>query len=851
MGDQHGLRRVPRVQGHETLMSPRKSLEERVVEFLDGHPLLAKWRLDKEGFLPARGFVWTAHTREVLWGLEVLFSEPYFGQRWYPSFAHGLYDKQQLTCDFDDFKRWVFLAALGHDLGKCSGEFQQMLVGMELAYRDFGGDPRGITNPKVMQERMDKLKRHRQVYRHEFLSALLMYHQPDIRAWFREAAGSETGYTYALAGAFGHHLKASDWKALRAARMVAEIQNRDKRFRVLPVYTDKLSTDVNEVLTQHVPSTFDSGWAPFPAVPRYDFGNSFVASGKLQQRLDDLKVDPLFQGINDDATSAAIKWLVIMSDTYGSVHHTGDSVSQTRDRLLRSIQATWGAVKVDYAARINRRLAGNPLKPAQRAARAPHKNLIAQGSTGSGKTLTAFNWAASRPNVLLIFCAHTTDAATCFYNDYGDMAQDWLRHSKAWFDIEFRTTHGENTASKAGSATPDDEEQAEGIEMIDVLRGFDKDVTFTTADQVLGIVAFYRKSVMWLPVLLKSQVVFDEVASYDPMMLAWLRRFHEWFPLVPVAQMSATIPDKLLTELTALSHRPNPSRPLSTAPRLVRDSRRNGADRMRPRYRVHVVDAPVDVASYFVKGTLWFVNVVSRAQDLAREFPDAIAYHSRFKNEDRTAIRDQLVKAFDADQPQRVERVIATQAAEMALDISARGTISELCPPASAIQRMGRGNRRGEFGIIDVYFYMPPADNGLPYVPVRDWEPVYKKWADWLRAFGNQPVSQDMLEREFQRFYADPANHGRDRSAHTTLLQTYRNSVRHAIYTTPCLLAADLAINPKMDAKDVLRHKVPVLLRPKDKKWLRDAGRMYDRVHILDTSFGTYDPRLGFCARKR
>ncbi len=103
--------------------------------------------------------------------------------------------------------------------------------------------------------------------------------------------------------------------------------------------------------------------------------------------------------------------------------------------------------------------------------------------------------------------------------------------------------------------------------------------------------------------------------------------------------------------------------------------------------------------------TLVIVNRVSRAQDLyqallkhAGRSPDNTALiHSRFREMDRRA--HERILSGKAD---RI--VVATQAIEAGLDISARTLFTELAPWPSLVQRCGRCNRYGEYDDAQLYW---------------------------------------------------------------------------------------------------------------------------------------------------
>lgn len=95
--------------------------------------------------------------------------------------------------------------------------------------------------------------------------------------------------------------------------------------------------------------------------------------------------------------------------------------------------------------------------------------------------------------------------------------------------------------------------------------------------------------------------------------------------------------------------------------------------------------------------TLVIVNRVQRAQELYEALQKAgrkdnlALVHSRFRAPDRKAQQDLLIHGVG----DRI--VVATQAVEAGVDVSARVLITELAPWSSIVQRLGRCNRGGEF----------------------------------------------------------------------------------------------------------------------------------------------------------
>ena len=101
--------------------------------------------------------------------------------------------------------------------------------------------------------------------------------------------------------------------------------------------------------------------------------------------------------------------------------------------------------------------------------------------------------------------------------------------------------------------------------------------------------------------------------------------------------------------------------------------------------------------------TLAIVNTVERSQEIYKALnnpkrvsleAETALIHSRFRGEDREKKRDFLSQDVDESGPGMV--VVATQAIEAGVDISARTLITELAPWPSMVQRFGRCNREGK-----------------------------------------------------------------------------------------------------------------------------------------------------------
>lgn len=127
--------------------------------------------------------------------------------------------------------------------------------------------------------------------------------------------------------------------------------------------------------------------------------------------------------------------------------------------------------------------------------------------------------------------------------------------------------------------------------------------------------------------------------------------------------------------------------------------------------------------------TIVILNRVDRAKDLfaslekiakKHALPRRLLVHSRFRPMERDPLSKQIKEPGE-------KIIIATQAIEAGVDISARTLITELAPWSSLVQRFGRCNRKGEFNAIggaDILWINLEADDEkadaslvLPYTP--------------------------------------------------------------------------------------------------------------------------------------
>jgi CRISPR-associated endonuclease/helicase Cas3 len=259
-----------------------------------------------------------------------------------------------------------------------------------------------------------------------------------------------------------------------------------------------------------------------------------------------------------------------------------------------------------------------------------------------------------------------------------------------------------------------------------------------------------------------------------------------------------------------------------------------------PRYRFHYADAPnwEQVEQELENGgkVLWVCNQVNTAIGVYLEAKaknlNAVLYHSRYRYQDRVEHHRAVVDGFKPDAPPIL--AIATQVAEMSLDLSATLLVSQIANPAGLIQRLGRLNRRYCGHALDAMFY-PDGVPGYPYHPETD----LLEGLRLIQSFtGN--VNQAQLAE-----WLEQLDIGGKPNKDSVLLdgkwRTYPASLREAGYTTTVLLEEDLSTIKSQSASLLPRYTVPLIV----KKQKLDTWERYKYYPIAPTSQWTYSTEIG------
>jgi CRISPR-associated endonuclease/helicase Cas3 len=252
---------------------------------------------------------------------------------------------------------------------------------------------------------------------------------------------------------------------------------------------------------------------------------------------------------------------------------------------------------------------------------------------------------------------------------------------------------------------------------------FKSEIVVATIDQTVGA---YCCTPLSLPVYLgnipagaavSSFLCFDEAHVYDHMlglqsMLVLVERTAELG--LPFLVMSATLPDSFIewfrnnekfSDRIAMVEGKDEDVP----------KRRNRRVILRLKGKLLECKDVLDCADSW-RRIMVVCNTVDRAQELFGLVKEALEsggfdvflLHSRFLDEDREVIEDKM-KACLKDSGKKT-CLITTQVCEVGLDISCDMLLTELAPPDSLIQRIGRCAREGgegEVWVFEVEHYAP------------------------------------------------------------------------------------------------------------------------------------------------
>jgi CRISPR-associated endonuclease/helicase Cas3 len=365
-----------------------------------------------------------------------------------------------------------------------------------------------------------------------------------------------------------------------------------------------------------------------------------------------------------------------------------------------------------------------PTRPVQHALVTEHEPrlTIAMVPMGEGKTEAALgSWLASAGERQgLFFALPTMSTADAMFSRVQAMFET------VESDVLGTLSHGRAILNSFYAPVPEDtrvvtQERDGGLVPGDWFTGRHRallaPVAVGTVDQLLSGVLRHRYGFMRIAAAAGKTVVLDEVHSYDPYMSELVCRLLEWLGWLhtDVVLLSATLPKRRLERyvnayakgrgvaVSDLEQVPYPAivtvgeqgttvldltEELSGREATIELEYRLGGDMITSaeaevrRLRNLYPEAKVGV----------IVNTVRAAQDLASRTVDLcpMLLHSRLPASERARRVDEAIHQFGKHADPGAGLLIATQVVEQSIDVDFDVLVSELCPAASLLQRMGR-----------------------------------------------------------------------------------------------------------------------------------------------------------------
>ncbi len=395
---------------------------------------------------------------------------------------------------------------------------------------------------------------------------------------------------------------------------------------------------------------------------------------------------------------------------------------------------------------------------------------LAQAGCGSGKSLAAYMWAREwcekfeaegRTNFRLFFCLPTTGTTTEHFKDYalesGISANLMsLTHSRS--SVDLRTIAETALQEEADDTASDTAKLAQAAlnaerDKIESLALWSTPLVVTTSDTVLGLMSNARRAIYSIPAIMSGAVVFDEIHAFDDQMFGHLLVFLKNFPRLPVLLMTASLPEARRRAIERV--RPD-FKIISGPPEFELLERYLICDSTTEEYMWQAVDECVNNGGK----VLWVRNRVEWAcetYEACRKRYSNVAvnvYHSRFRYKDRSIRHRRVIDDFKRKDSAAI--LVATQVAEMSLDLSADLLITDIAPIPSLIQRMGRLNRRStpddKLDPKPAIVLPLPQDVRNAALPYGDNEiEAATRWLRSLIEIGG-PLSQRHLSEAFAKF---------------------------------------------------------------------------------------------------
>ena len=314
-------------------------------------------------------------------------------------------------------------------------------------------------------------------------------------------------------------------------------------------------------------------------------------------------------------------------------------------------------------------------------------HLFIEAPTGSGKTEAALAWAetnfAKKEGINNLF--YTLPYQASLNAMHSRMTSLWeghdvgLLHSKA-------SQHIARLAS--GSSNIDDLVKARKQEM-DLLA---PTVYATTIYQLFKMSLMGVANSKRLVAQANSLMIFDEIHAYEEKRFGWLLA-HMWLWNqigVDICMITATLPP---TAVKAIERHTGIKFNHIKADPVLYNKKRHRPEVVYDDLMLHSDEIAERGCE---ESVLVVCNTIKRVQALKELIPDATLLHSRFKSVDRGRIEKEILEQHGVGTERTTGVVIATQVIEVSMDLDFDSGYFDSAPLDALLQRFGRVNRQGE-----------------------------------------------------------------------------------------------------------------------------------------------------------
>lgn len=667
---------------------------------------------------------------------------------------------------FEDFQVALRINGWMQDLGKASDHFQDM-----------------VANP---------FKARKQLMRHEVISGTLFWNDSlPLAHWFNGLRLSFPLRIASLWGAIGHHRKFDeDTKPEHCNRLKVCVTHDDFK-AILREMSASLKVGPPDEFKRDVVFSYSHREADTTS----DEIGAFESIRDLQSDFEELKAE--FAEYSPRRVLALIKAFGIAADVAASAvakdeYKMGRARTDYISRFVKE-KLSVGLTVEEIGELAQRRLAESAKRTC--VARTDDSTLaqnsddernlfkeevaqcgrdgafltIAKAGCGSGKSIAAYKWAQAwcerltredRHNFRLFFCLPTTGTTTEHYKDYAlesGIENAALVHSRRDVDLmEIAQTAPQESATEADGDQQKAARQAlaEMRDRIESLELWSTPLVVSTTDTLLGLMANARRAIYSIPAIMSGAIVFDEIHSYDDQLFGHLLVFLKNFSRLPILLMTASLPEERLRAIRYA--RPD----LDDSNIVSGPSAFENLERYVVRKDItgEDVDAAIEHCISKEGKVLWVCNRVERANDSYLSCRDRFTsanvnvYHSRFRYIDRSRRHRRVIDDFNCDG--RAAILVATQVAEMSLDLSADLLITDIAPVPALIQRMGRLNRRAMPNDPEelrrpkpaLIRSLPPNEQANPLPYEHEEIETARNWIEKLRERGGVLSQRDLAE---------------------------------------------------------------------------------------------------------